>query len=136
MTTSSSSGKVTDATSNTSGIQAANQKCQADYPDVSTAHICTPDEAMRAMIAQNISSALSNGQTAWALGTAYNSVGGTYYNNCQNLKYESGDVALGTTITISAEATSSGGGGGATGNAINVISGVGCGASFPILCCR
>ena len=72
-----------------------------------------------------------SGVETWAIG--FNPNKGA---NCQNLLYNSGDVATGTTITIDLNYTSNGGGGGVTGYLVTQNTARGCPTALKLLCCK
>lgn len=133
----SSTGRFTFNGSN--GLAAANAMCQATFADEPTAHLCGFDEVQRALATSsyNQNNNFSNVVT-WTVAPALSAgqFAGSLANTCQNLMYNSGDVARGTTLRAILNYQSNGGGGGLTGHAFVVQREVGCGGNFPVLCCR
>jgi len=123
------------------GMQAANAMCQASFAAEPTAHFCSPDEVVRAVAASGFdadNAAAFNNVTTWTVAQATNGDRGnaSLHSTCQNLLYDSGDVASGTTLAVQIGYTSNGGGGNATGNVVQIAQEVGCGGNHPVLCCR
>ena len=123
------------------GMQAANAMCQATFAAEATAHFCSPDEVVRAIAASGFdanNAAAFNNVTTWTVAQATNGDRGnaSLHSTCQNLLYDSGDVANGTTMEVKINYTSNGGGGNATGNVVQIAQEVGCGQNLPVLCCR
>ncbi len=132
-----SNGRV--SFNNQNGMRGANEMCLASYEGEATAHLCTPDEALRALNAGAYPAErnFDNVQT-WTIGYQIkgNSFNDGLGNSCQNLMYNSGDVATGTTLAVDLDYQSNGNGGGVTGHVIKLQSEVGCGGNFRVLCCR
>lgn len=120
------------------GIRAAHEMCQASFANEGTAHMCTPDEVVRAVSA-NALDANNRGaidqQETWTVAQATNG-NGSNRNSCQNLLYNSGDVANGSTLTVDFDYVSNGGGGNLTGNIVDVRQNRACNLNLPVLCCR
>ncbi len=119
------------------GIQGATELCKASFAN---SHACSISEAHSAISANKYPANIVGTQT-WVSDptlevanhfSAANAFTGTKF--CQSLQYNSGDVATGTTMQIRSY-TSGGGGGGLAGFHL-AFSSVGCGSSFPIMCCK
>jgi uncharacterized coiled-coil protein SlyX len=121
----SSSGKFTF--NGQSGVRAATEMCKATFANVSTSHLCTREEITKALAQGNYPNLNT---TTWIADST--NLGQT----CQDLLYNSGDVAVGMTITVNTSYTSNGGGGGATGPVSSINTNQGCGTSRTVLCCR
>ncbi|MBM4291307.1 MAG: hypothetical protein FJ138_07620 [Deltaproteobacteria bacterium] len=109
------------------GIRGASASCNAT---VAGSHVCTLDEATRALALGRVNAAVSGVET-WSLG--FNPNKGA---NCQNFLYNSGDVATGTTMTINLNYTSNGGGGGANGYLVDMATNRACATALRVLCCK
>ena len=118
------------------GLQAAHEMCQSSYAAVSTAHLCSNGEVMRAVSRGAFPNAISGVDTWAAMSVDFTRAGGSHFNNCQSFMYSSGDVADGTVLRVEADTLSSGGGGGVTGHLVNLLPNQGWGTSRRILCCR
>ena len=110
--------------------------CQDSFANVASAHFCSFDEVMRAVSSGNYDDSIS-GQDTWTTSfTSFNRNGGSSFNSCQSLTYDSGDVSSGAVLRVDKNLESSGGGGRATGDAVNLIPNQGCGSTHKIMCCR
>jgi hypothetical protein len=110
-----------------SGVRGATEMCKATFANVATSHLCTQEEITKALGQGNYPNLNS---TTWIADST--NLGQT----CQDLLYNSGDVAVGMTITVNTNYTSNGGGGGATGPVSFVNSNQACGTARTVLCCR
>ncbi len=120
------------------GLRAANEMCRATFANEATAHFCTPDEAVRAIAANafdaNNQNAF-NGVAMWTVSQATNSAArgtNSFNNTCQNLLYNSADVANGITMTVDFDFA----GRRASGNVVRVAQEQSCQVAHPVLCCR
>jgi hypothetical protein len=101
--------------------------CKATFANVSTSHLCTREEITKALAQGNYPNLDT---TTWIADST------DLAQTCQDLLYNSGDVAVGMTITVDTSYTSNGGGGGATGPVSSINTNQGCGTSRTVLCCR
>ena len=131
------------------GVRAATASCQDTFADENNVHMCTLEEVHAAIS----NGAYDNGNSinaveVWAVGaTQRPSVlginNGSYHNDslgttCQNLLYNSGHVAVGTTMKVMLDYLSNGGqnAGNVTGDVVQVRHQVSCASSFRVLCCQ
>lgn len=122
------------------GLRAATAACRERYPDEPTAHMCMVPEARMAMAQESYAAGL-NGTEGWAIADDLSPPGGnrlanTLGNNCQDLLYETGDAAVGTTMRIYENYASTGNDAGNLGSAVVLRRNVACSQSFPVYCCR
>ena len=110
-----------------SGVRGATEMCKATFNNVATAHLCTREEITKAL-GQGNYPALNS--TTWIADST--NLGQT----CQDLLYDSQDVAVGMTITVNTNYTSNGGGGNATGPVSFVNTNQSCRTDLSVLCCR
>ena len=125
VTANTTSGKVQFGGAN--GVRGATNMCNAAFAG---SHFCTLDEASRALALGRVNANIS-GVATWAIG--FNPNKGA---NCQNLLYNSGDVATGTSLVIDLNYTSNGGGGNANGYLVTQNTNVNCGTALKLLCCK
>ena len=78
-----------------------------------------------------------SGQNTWTTSfTSFNRNGGSSWNSCQSLTYDSADVASGAVLIVEKDLRSAGGGGNVVGDSVNLIPNQNCNGSHKILCCR
>lgn len=120
------------------GLRGAEAMCQASYAGEATAHLCTQAEVERAVATEGWSNNPNfNNQTTWTMGaspTTGAAFNGSLGNTCQNMMYNSGDIARGTVLSINLNLNPANRG--TTGPAFNVSQNIGCGGNHPVLCCR
>ncbi|MFN3197072.1 MAG: hypothetical protein ACE366_01470 [Bradymonadia bacterium] len=136
---SSSSGKITYG--GRAGLAAGRQMCIDTFG--AGAHMCSSHEVSLAVAAGNINfnnGQAGDGQQTWTVAgaslQANNQGNNGLGNTCQNLLYNSGDVAVGTTLEIDRNYTSNGGGGNATSDVFKLRRSIPCNTPLPVLCCR
>ena|GEM_PF-1897699 len=135
------------------GMRGATAMCQAtfngDGNGEATAHFCSPDEVQRALSVggydDNNTGNFDNVET-WTVsgltvrhGTAvvYSGASDSLAASCNNLSYQSGDVATGVSLTVDIDSAGFGGGGnGAVSDIYRVRPARGCNTNMPVLCCR
>jgi len=109
------------------GVLGATNMCNAAF---SGSHLCTLDEASRALALGRVSASVNDVET-WSIG--FNPGKGA---NCQNLLYNSRDKASGTTLKVTTNYMSEGGGGGVTGYLVTQTTGRDCNDALKLLCCK
>jgi hypothetical protein len=120
------------------GIQGATELCKASFAN---SHACSTNEAHVAISANKYPANIV-GTATWVSDPTLEAANQFSANNaftgakfCQSLQYNSGDVAVGTTMLIRSF-TSGGGGGGVTGVHLAFNLNVSCAGSYPIMCCK
>lgn len=124
---------------NANGIQAAHAMCQATFANEPTAHLCTPDEIVRAVSAGRWNAAAApafDGVRTWTMAQAFGGNPQALRNTCQSFMYGSADVSVGSTAEVDLDYTSDGNNGGLTAPAVKITQGINCGQAHPVLCCR
>jgi len=121
------------------GLKAAHAMCQATFINESTAHACTLHEIQRAVAEGNVASTSISGNAHWLVaphirGSQFTN--SMLQNSCQNLMYNSADLARGTRVIVRLNYQSPGNGGGVIGDVIDLQSEIACGTNMPVLCCR
>ena len=116
------------------GIQAANAMCQASFPNDPNAHLCSPDEAMRALAAGSYNA--DNAGTFDNVATWTMAQISGLNNSCQGLMYNSADAGRGARLTVQLAFQSPGNGGGVTGAVVKLEQNIACASNYPVLCCR
>ncbi|MEZ4433771.1 MAG: hypothetical protein R3F65_15295 [bacterium] len=122
------------------GLRAATAMCQATYVNEPTAHFCTASEVTQAIISGSFDGgAVFDGVATWTIGdNAYSAARGSRSlgATCENLLYNSADVANGTRLTVRMNYQSPGNGGGVRGDIVLIEQEVACNTTMPVLCCR
>ncbi len=128
-----------------SGSQAANAMCQDSFPSHSGAHMCTSHEVSRALASKRFPNDTNNINNVelWTDDFTFNNYSGSgfdennsVHSNCYGLLENAGDVARGTTMLLRFDQASPGNGGGLPGDFAHLRRNVGCGYSYPVLCCQ
>jgi hypothetical protein len=126
------------------GLAGATQMCRTTFANVATAHVCSNEEISMALSMESWdanNAANINNRRAWTNSTQqFSNVGGfagsTLASSCQNLNYNSGDIARGTTVQIFLNGNVLGNGGQNNTNFFNIDKDVNCGTALPVMCCR
>lgn len=126
-----------------SGSQAANAMCQDSFPNQAGAHMCTSHEVSRALASKRFPNDTNNINNVefWTDSFTFNHYSGfdennSVHSNCYGLLENAGDVARGTTMLLRFDQASPGNGGGLPGDFAHLRRNVGCGYSYPVLCCQ
>lgn len=123
------------------GVAAANAACRDAFPNEANAHMCMASEVQLAAYNGSYNNNADIEGATWTMGTRVENPGGARIdsslgNNCQDLLYNTGDKAVGTTVRVYKTYTSVGNDAGNQGPAVEFTRGIGCGTSYAVLCCR
>ncbi|MCP4500648.1 MAG: hypothetical protein GY822_11875 [Deltaproteobacteria bacterium] len=136
------------------GMRGATAMCQASFNadgngnGDATAHFCSNAEVQTALSTGGYDAATANFDNVetWTVsgltvrhGTAnvYTGAADSLAASCNNLSYQSGDVATGVSLRVDLDSAGFGGGGaGAVSDVFILRPARGCASSFPVLCCR
>jgi len=123
------------------GVAAANSACREAFANEPNAHMCIGNEVQLAAYNGYYDTNADIEGTTWTMGTRVENPGGARIdsslgNNCQDLLYNTGDKAVGTTVRVFKTYTSVGNDAGNQGPAVEFTRGIGCGTTYAVLCCR
>jgi hypothetical protein len=119
-TTATTAGLISDGTN--SGLRGATGLCQAQFTAEPTAHLCSLDEAQRALSLGRYVGTLAD-VTAWAMGS-------TLATSCDGL-LSADNATNGSTLVVDLDYAGAGG----TGHVVYGGTAT-CDAAYPVLCCR
>lgn len=121
------------------GTAAIDARCQNDYDDEPTAHLCTEVEVQRALGSQVLTQAQIaawNEVETWSLGSSifrgFSNTASTN-NTCHNMLYPTGHIGQGVFMTLLLNYQPDNG---VTGHAYTLSYGKGCNTGRRALCCR